>query len=65
MKKAKKLLAVIMAVVMLASAACLPVYAKRMADNTATPDRLTSNQKYYFGAEKGATYILDMLEIKL
>lgn len=62
MKKAKKLLAVILAMVMLASAACLPVYAKRLADNTGTPDRMTSNQKYYFGAEKGASYLLDMLD---
>lgn len=62
MKKAKKLLAVLLAVVMLASAACLPVYARTATSSYAKPDHMTNNQKYYFSAEQGCTWLLDSLD---
>lgn len=63
MKKAKKLLAVLLAVVMLASAACVPVYAKIYPESYYTmPDKYTNNRTYYFSAEKGCAYILDMVD---
>lgn len=62
MKKAKKLLAVIMAAVMLLSAACLPVYAKQAATKYGAPEQLTTNQKYYFNADQGCSYLLDLLD---
>ena len=62
MKKAKKLLAVIMAAVMLLSAACLPVYAKQAATKYGAPEQMTTNQKYYFNADQGCSYLLDLLD---
>ncbi len=62
MKKAKKIIAVLLAFVMLASAACLPVYAREVSKVYDKPEHLTNNQKYYFNAEQGATYICDMLD---
>ncbi len=62
MKKAKKLLALILAMVMIASAACLPVYAKTAVSKYGEPEKLTSNQKYYFNADQGASYLLDLLD---
>ncbi|MBQ4626957.1 MAG: dockerin type I repeat-containing protein [Clostridia bacterium] len=63
MKKAKRLLAVLLAVIMIASAACLPVYAKINDDSFySIPSGVTNNGKYYFDAEKGCAYLLDMLD---
>ncbi len=62
MKKAKKLIAVLLAVVMLASAACLPVYARTATSSYSKPDHMTNNQKYYFNAEQGCTWLLDSLD---
>lgn len=62
MKKAKKLLALLLAVVMLMSAACLPVYAKTTVGSYGKPEKMTNNQKYYFNAEQGCSSLLDMLD---
>ncbi len=63
MKKAKRLLAVLLAAVMLASAACLPVYAKSLpGSDYTTPAGFTNDRKYYFTAEQGCSQILDKLD---
>lgn len=63
MKKAKKLLAVLLAMVMIASAACLPVYAKSLPGSAyAIPAGFTNDRKYYFTAEQGCSKILDQLD---
>lgn len=62
MKKALRLLSMVMAVVMIMSAACLPTYAKTNASDYSTPNRYSGIQKYYFTAEQGCSYILDMLD---
>ena len=62
MKKAKRLLAVLLAALMLASAACLPVYAKILPANDYTTPKVASNQKFYFAPDQGAGWLLDMLD---
>jgi hypothetical protein len=60
MKKAKRLLAVIMAFVMILSAACVNVYAFLDSNNYMTPS--SSRAKYYLNYEQGAGWLLDMLD---
>lgn len=62
MKKALRLLSMVMAVVMIMSAACLPTYARTAASDYSTPNRYSGVQKYYFTAEQGCSYILDMID---
>lgn len=62
MKKALRLLSMVMAVVMIMSAACLPTYARNAASDYSKPNRYSGVQKYYFTAEQGCSYILDMLD---
>lgn len=62
MKKALRLLAMVMAIVMLMSAACLPTYAKNAASDYSTPSTYSGVMKYYFTAEQGCSYILDFLD---
>lgn len=62
MKKAKRLLAVIMAAVMILSAACLPVYAHiDSSDNYFVP-KTGADGKYYYTYEQGAAWVLDLLD---
>ena len=58
MKKAKRLLAVLLTAVMIFGAACLPSYA---AVEWQTPN-LTIGQKYYFSYDQCASWLLDMLD---
>lgn len=58
MKKAKRLLAVLLASLMLFTAAYVPSYA---TGDWHTPND-TFNQKYYFDYTKGASWVLDMLD---
>ena len=61
MKKAKRLLAVLLAAVMLMSAACIPSYAYIDANNWHTPK--TSNvDGYYMDYDQAAGYLLDLLD---
>ena len=60
MKKAKRLLAVIMAFVMVLSAACVNVYAFNDSNNYLTPSK--SRAKYYLDYEQGCGWLLDMLD---
>ena len=60
MKKAKRLLAVIMAFVMVLSAACVNVYAYKDSNDYSTPS--TSRAKYYLSYEQGAGWLLDLLD---
>lgn len=72
MKKAKRLLAVLLAAVMLISAACLPTYAYKaesvLGDGSISPNdnyhipHQGSDGKYYFSYEQGAAYVLDLLD---
>ncbi len=63
MKKAKRLLAVLLAMVMLASAACLPVYAKVSPGSLYTdPKKMTNNKMYEFDAEQGCAKLLDKID---
>lgn len=65
MKKAKRLLAVIMAAIMIASAACIPAYARTGgvdSDCDYTTYTYDGVKKFYFTAEQGATYVLDMID---
>lgn len=62
MKKAKRLLAVLLAALMLASAACLPVYAKLLPANDYSIPKVASNKKFYFSPDQGAGWLLDMLD---
>ena len=61
MKKAKRLIAILMAAIMLVSAAFLPAYAKSAANLYAVP-KIASNKKYYFSPQQGAGWLLDMLD---
>ncbi len=62
MKKAKRLLAALLSVVMILSAACIPAYAhKDETDNWYQP-QVGSDGKYFFTYEQGAAYLLDMLD---
>ena len=58
MKKAKRLLAVLLAAVMILSAACLPSYA---AIDWHTANH-TMGQKYYFTYGQACTWLLDLLD---
>ncbi len=62
MKKAKRLLAVLLAAVMLMSAAYLPSYAYIIeSDNYHNPGR-NNIEQYYYTYDQGAAWVLDMLE---
>ncbi len=61
MKKAKRLLAVIMAFVMVLSGACLNVYAFDGSTNNYM-EPATSRAKYYLDYEQGCGWLLDMLD---
>ncbi len=62
MKKAKRLLAMIMAFVMLCSAACIPTYAyKAESDNYYVP-KTGNDGKYYLTYEQAAGWLLDLLD---
>ncbi len=61
MKKAKRLLAVLMAAVMILSASCINVYAyDAMQNNYYNPS--TSRNKYYLSYEQGCGWVLDMID---
>ncbi len=60
MKKAKRLLAVLMAFVMMLSAACVNVYAYTDANNYREPSK--NRCKYYLNYEQGCGWLLDMLD---
>ncbi len=62
MKKAKRLVAVFMAALMIMSAAFLPAYAKMLPGNAYTVPKVASNQKFYFTADQGAGWLLDLLD---
>lgn len=65
MKKAKRLLAILLAVVMIAGSAFLPAYARKGGkggESDYTDYDINNVRKYYFSAEQGCTYILDMLD---
>ena len=72
MKKAKRLLAVLLAAVMLISAACLPTYAYKaesvLGDGSIAPNSnyhipyQGSDGKYYFSYEQGVAYVLDLVD---
>lgn len=61
MKKAKRLLAVILAAVMLMSAAYLPSYAYTEA-NIYIPPSTSNIKQYYYTYDQAAGYLLDMLD---
>lgn len=61
MKKAKRLLAVLLASLVLLTAACLPSYAYVEGESWHEPIE-TQNQKYYFSYAKGASWLLDSLD---
>ncbi len=60
MKKAKRLLAVLLAAVMMFSAASIPTYAYTSANNYHEPH--VSNEMYWFDYNQGCGYLLDMLD---
>ncbi len=60
MKKAKRLLAVLMAAVMILSAASISVYAYTPSNNYYNPS--VSRNKYYLSYEQGCGWVLDMLD---
>lgn len=60
MKKAKRLLAVLLAAVMLFSAASIPTYAYTTANNYYEPH--VSNEMYWFDYQQGCGYLLDLLD---
>lgn len=65
MKKAKRLLAIILAVVMIATASSLPVYARIGGAGGSSDYKVYGTDsvgKYYFSAEQGSTYVLDLLD---
>lgn len=62
MKKAKRLLAMLMAAVMLLSAACIPTYAYVASSDNYYQPKQGADGKYYFTYEQGAAYLLDMLD---
>ena len=59
MKKAKRLLAMLLAFVMLFSAASVSTYAA--SDDYGTPT-ITAEKRFKFSADQGASYILDMID---
>ncbi|MBQ8014626.1 MAG: hypothetical protein IJ264_00390 [Clostridia bacterium] len=67
MKKAKRLLAALLSVVMILSAACIPSYAYVAADENGNNDDyhlpgVGSDGKYFFTYDQGAAWLLDMLD---
>ena len=60
MKKAKRLLAVLLAAVMLFSSASVSTYAYTSANDYREPH--VSNEMYWFDYEQGCGYLLDMLD---
>ncbi len=60
MKKAKRLLAVLMAFVMILSAACVNVYAFGDGNNYREPSK--NRCKYYLNYEQGCGWLLDLLD---
>lgn len=63
MKKALRILAVLMAALMIFSAACLPAYAKvKPGASDYTVPKVGEDLRYYFTPEQGASYILDFLD---
>lgn len=64
MKKALRILAVLMAALMLFSAACMPAYAKVKpgASDYTVPEVSSGDLRYYFTPEQGASYVLDLLD---
>ena len=62
MKKAKRLLAVLLAFVMICSAACVPVYAKVLPEDDYTTPKIGSDNRYKFDVNQGASYVLDLLD---
>lgn len=63
MKKALRILAVLMAALMIFSAACLPAYAKvKPGASDYTVPKVGEDLRYYFTPEQGAGYILDFLD---
>ncbi|MEE1010812.1 MAG: dockerin type I repeat-containing protein [Acutalibacteraceae bacterium] len=61
MKKAKRLLAVLLSALMLFAAASIPSYAYLEGESWHEPIE-TQNQKYYFSYAKGASWLLDTLD---
>lgn len=61
MKKAKRLLAVLLSALVLFTAASVPSYAFLEGESWHEPLE-TQNQKYYFNYAKGASWVLDMLD---
>ncbi len=61
MKKAKRLLAVLLAAVMLFSAASVPTYAYTSANDYHNP-KISSEELFYFDYEQGCGYLLDLLD---
>lgn len=61
MKKAKRLLAVLLASLMLFTAASVPSYAYLSGDNWHVA-KDTADQKYYFDYAQGASWVLDFLD---
>lgn len=62
MKKAKQLLAVLLAFVMLLSAACLPTYGYVAANNNWHNPTKNPVERYYFTYGQAAGWLLDLLE---
>ncbi len=63
MKKALRILAVLMAALMIFSAACMPAYAKiKPGASDYTVPKVSDDLRYYFEPEQGASYILDLLD---
>ncbi len=62
MTKAKRLLAVLLAALVLVSAAFLPAYAKLLPGNQHHIPKVANNQKYYFTVDQGAGWLLDTLD---
>ncbi|MBR2867539.1 MAG: hypothetical protein IKB88_00530 [Clostridia bacterium] len=62
MTKAKRLLAIFMAALMIVSAAFLPAYAKMLPGNAYTVPKVATNQKFYFTADQGAGWALDAID---
>lgn len=62
MKKAKRLLAMIMAFVMLCSAACIPTYAYVASSDNYYVPTVGADGKYYLTYEQSAAWVLDLLD---
>lgn len=62
MKKAKRLLAILLAALMLFSAASISSYAYVSEEESWRTPRSTGGQKYYYTYEQAASWVLDMLD---